>query len=151
MADKIKGEGLILYVHDGELYRPVACLTSNSLDTELGVIEAQTKCAPGVTETQAGTFSYTLSADAIAIDTTSVGGDDTKASHDYLLGVQQSKEKVNWKMDSGSGTGVSALVYYGNGILTALGLAAPAGDEFATFTLTINGSGAIVKVDPITP
>lgn len=147
MADKIKGEELILYVHDGALYRPVACLTSNSLDTELGVIEAQTKCAPGVTETQAGTFSYTLTADAIAIDTTSVGGDDTKASHDYLLDVQQSKEKVNWKMDSGS----TNLTYYGNGILTSLGLEAPAGDEFATFTLTINGSGAISKTDPLAP
>lgn len=147
MADKIKGEELLLYVNDGALYRPVACLTSNSLDTELGVIEAQTKCAPGVTETQAGTFSYTLTADAIAIDTTSVGGDDTKASHDYLLGLQQSKLKVNWKMDSGS----TGLIYYGQGILTSLGLEAPAGDEFATFSLTINGSGAISTNDPLAP
>jgi|SRR6478735_714150 len=147
MADKIKGEGLILYVHDGALYRPVACLTSNSLDTELGVIEAQTKCAPGVTETQAGIFSYTLTADAIAIDTTSVGGDDTKASHDYLLGLQQAKTNVNWKMNSGS----TDLAYYGNGILTSLGLEAPAGDEFATFSLTINGSGGITTSDPLAP
>lgn len=147
MADKIKGEGLILYVHDGALYRPVACLTSNSLDTELGVIEAQTKCSPGVTETQAGTFSYTLTADAIAIDTTSVGGDDTKASHDYLLGLQQAKTDVNWRMNSGS----TDLTYYGNGILTSLGLEAPAGDEFATFSLTINGSGGISTTDPLAP
>lgn len=147
MADKIKGEGLILYVHDGALYRPVACLTSNSLDSELGVIEAQTKCNPGVTETQAGIFSYTISADAIAIDTTSVGGDDTKASHDYLLDIQMSKVNVNWKMDSGS----TDLTYYGNGIITSLGLEAPAGDEFATFTLTINGSGGISKTDPLLP
>jgi len=149
MADKIKGEGLILYVHDGDLYRPVACLTSNSLDTELGIIESQTKCAPGVIEKQAGVFSYTLTADAIAIDTTSVGGDDTKASHDYLLSVQQSKTTVNWKMDSGSGTGGTALAYYGTGIITSLGLEAPTGDEFATFSLTIDGSGAIVTTDPL--
>ena len=147
MADKIKGEGLILYVHDGTLYRPVACLTSNSLDTELGIIEAQTKCAPGVVEKQAGVFSYTLTADAIAIDTTSVGGDDTKASHDYLLEVQQAKEIVTWKMDSGS----TSLAYFGTGIITSLGLEAPAGDEFATFSLTIDGSGAITTTDPIIP
>lgn len=145
--DKIKGEGLILYVHDGSLYRPVACLTSNSLDTELGIIESQTKCAPGVIEKQAGVFSYTLTADAIAIDTTSVGGDDTKASHDYLLAVQQSKETVNWKMDSGS----TNLTYYGTGIITSLGLEAPTGDEFATFSLTIDGSGAISTTDPLAP
>lgn len=147
MADKIKGADLLLYVWDGTLYRPVACLTSNSLDSELGVIEAQTKCNPGVTETQAGTFSYTITADAIALDTTSVGGDDTKASYDYLLDVQQAKTNVNWKMDSGT----TALTYYGNGILTSLGLEAPAGDDFATFTLTINGSGAISKTDPLAP
>ena len=147
MADKIKGEGLILYVHDGALYRPVACLTSNSLDTELGIIESQTKCAPGVIEKQAGVFSYTLTADAIAIDTTSVGGDDTKASHDYLLSVQQAKDTVNWKMDSGSAN----LTYYGTGIITSLGLEAPTGDEFATFSLTIDGSGAITTTDPLAP
>lgn len=147
MADKIKGEGLILYIHDGSLYRPVSCLTSNSLDTELAVIESQTKCAPGVVEKQAGAFSYTLTADAELIDTTSVGGDDTKASHDYLLQVQQSKQKVNWKMDSGS----TDLTYYGVGLITSLGLEAPAGDQFATFSLTIDGSGYISTSDPLAP
>lgn len=147
MADKIKGEGLILYIHDGALYRPVSCLTSNSLNTELAVIESQTKCAPGVVEKQAGAFSYTIEADAQLIDTTSVGGDDTKASHDYLLTIQQSKENVNWKMDSGT----TGLVYYGVGLITSLGLEAPAGDEFASFTLTIDGSGAISTADPLAP
>ena len=50
-------------------------------------------------------------------------------------------------MDSGS----TSLIYYGTGIITSLGLEAPSGDEFASFSLTIDGSGAIVKVDPITP
>ena len=145
MADKIKGEGLILYIHDGTLYRPVACLTSNSLDSELGIIEARTKCAPGVVEKQAGIFSYKISAEALAIDSTSVGGDVTKASHDYLMTIQQAKTLINWKMDSGSGT----LKYYGTGLITTLGLAAPSGDEFASFSLAIDGSGAIVTVDPL--
>jgi len=145
MADKIKGEGLILYWHDGTLYRPVACLTSNSLNSERGVIEAQTKCAPGVVEKQAGVFSYTIDADAIAIDTTSVSGDDTKASHDFLLEAQQGTAFGNWKMDSGT----ASLTYYGSGILTSLALEAPAGDEFASFSLTIDGSGAIVNSDPL--
>lgn len=147
MADKIKGEGLILYWHDGTIYRPVACLTSNSLNSERGVIESQTKCAPGVIEKQAGVFSYTIDAEAIAIDTTSLSGDDTKASHDFLLNAQQGTAMGNWKMDSGS----SNLTYYGTGILTSLGFEAPTGDEFATFSLTIDGSGAIVTTDPLTP
>ena len=145
MADKIKGEDLILYVWDGALYRPVACLTSNSLNMERAVIESQTKCAPGVIEKQAGVFSYTVEADAIAIDTTDLTGDDTKASHDFFVDVIQSGDSTNWKMDSGSG----ALTYYGNGIITSLGFEAPTGDEFASFTLSIDGSGNISKTDPL--
>lgn len=147
MADKIKGENLILYIHDGTLYRPVACLTSNSMNMERGVIESQTKCAPGVIEKQSGVFSYTIEAEAIAIDTTVLTGDVTKASHDFLFDVIQAGNTSNWKMNSGSGS----LSYFGSGILTSLGFDAPTGDEFATFSLSINGSGTIVKVDPLTP
>ena len=147
MALPIKGEVGILYIHDDTIYRPVACLTSNSLNTAVSIIESQTKCFPGVVKKQAGVFSYTIDADAIAIDTTALTGDATKASHDFLLAAQQGTAKGNWKMDSGSG----ALAYYGVAILTTLGLEAPAGDEFASFTLTLDGTGAIVNVDPLTP
>lgn len=145
--NKIKGENLLVYIRDTSLWRPVACLTSNSLNVERGIIEAVTKCSPGVVERQSGNMSYTIEADAIAIDTTDATGDDTKASHDYLLDIIQAGENVDWKMDSGSGT----LAYYGNGILTALGLEAPSGDEFASFNLTIDGSGEILKTDPFAP
>jgi len=147
MADKIKGEGLILYIHDGALYRPLACLTGNTLNTDLAIIESQTKCSPGLVEKQPGAFSYTIDADMEIIDTTSVGGDDTKASHDYLLGLQQTKTKVNWKMDSGT----TDLTYYGTGYITSLSLDAPAGDEFTTSSITIDGSGAITTTDPLAP
>jgi len=89
MGLPIKGEAGILYVHDGALYRPIACLTSSSLNTALSIIESITKCNPGVVVKQAGTFSYTIDAEGEYIDTTSVGGDDTKASHDYLLQLQK--------------------------------------------------------------
>lgn len=147
MADKIKGENLLLYVWDGSLYRPVVCLTSNSMNMERAVIESQTKCAPGVVEKQSGAFSYTIEAEAVAIDTTELTGDDTKASHDYFFDVIQSGASTNWKMDSGSG----ALAYYGKGIISSLGFDAPAADDFATFSLTIDGSGNISKTDPLAP
>jgi len=91
MALPIKGEVGILYVHDGAIYRPVACLTSNSLMTAVSVIESQTKCFPGVVKKQAGIASYTLDAEGEYIDTTSIGGETTKASHDYLLTKQMLK------------------------------------------------------------
>jgi len=147
MAIPIKGELGILYVHDGTLYRPIACLTSNSLNTAVSIIESQTKCNPGQVIKQAGTLSYTIDAEGEYIDTTSVGGDDTKASHDYLLNKQQDLSSVTWKLD----TGVAGAVYYGSAILSDLTLDQGAGDEISTFSVTLEGSGAIATTDPLTP
>lgn len=145
MALPVKGEVGILSIHDGTIYRPVACLTSNSLSSALSVIESQTKCFPGVVKKQAGVFSYSLSADGEYIDTTSVGGETTKASHDYLLVKQMAKTLITWKLD----TGVTGAVYYGSAILTDLSLDQGAGDEISTFSVTLDGDGAIVLVNPI--
>lgn len=147
MALPVKGELGILYIHDGTLYRPIACLTSNGIDSTVSVISSQTKCNPGLTIKQGGTFDYTLNAEGEYIDTTSVGGEDTKASHDYLLTKQQTKLAQTWKYD----TGVTGAVYFGTAIITDLGLTQGAGEEISTFSLTMEGSGAIVLVDPITP
>ena len=144
MALPIKGEVGILYIHDDTIYRPVACLTSNSLNTAVSIIESQTKCFPGVVKKQAGVFSYTIDAEGEYIDTTSVGGETTKASHDYLLAKQQAKLPVTWKLD----TGVTGAVYYGSAILSDLTLDQGAGDEISTFSVTLDGDGGIVTVDP---
>ena len=140
----IKGELGILYIHDGTIYRPVACLTSNSLSSAVSVIESQTKCYPGVVKKQAGSFSYSIDAEGEYIDTTSVGGETTKASHDYLLTVQQAAVAVTWKLD----TGVTGAVYYGSAILTDLSLEQGAGDELSTFSVTLDGDGDISTTDP---
>lgn len=143
MALPIKGEVGILYVHDGTIYRPVACLTSNSLNSAVSIIESQTKCNPGVTVKQAGTQNYTIDADGEYIDTTSVGGEVTKASHDFLLIKQQAGLPITWKLDTGITT-----IYYGTAIISDLTLDQGAGDEISTFSLTLDGSGAIVTTDP---
>ena len=145
MATPIKGEVGILYVHDGEDYRPVACLTSNSLSTAVSVIESNTKCNPGVTKKQAGMFSYTLEAEGEYIDTTSVGGDDTKASHDYLFDLQLAKDLITWKLV----TGVTGATYYGSALISDLSLDMGSGDDLATFSLTLDGDGEVTTVDPL--
>ena len=48
-------------------------------------------------------------------------------------------------MDTGLADDVA---YYGTGIVSDLPLDAPAGDEDATFSGTIAGSGTIVNTDP---
>ncbi len=144
MATKIKGEDLILYVHDSSAYRPVACLTQNSLSETTNIIESQTKCDPGVVTRDFGTSSYELSLEGEYIDTTSATGDTSSASHDYLRTIQ--RQKITWRMDTGL---ADTPYYYGTGIISELSLEAPAGDELSTFSASITGDGAIVTVDPI--
>ena len=144
MSTPIKGEVGILYVHDDTIYRPVACLTSNSLSTAVSVIESNTKCFPGVTKKQGGMFSYTLEAEGEYIDTTSVGGEVTKASHDFLLDKQKLKGLITWKLV----TGVTGATYYGQALISDLSLEQGAGDELSTFSLTLDGDGEIVETDP---
>jgi len=139
----IKGDGLILSIHDGAGYLPVACLTSNSLSTTRAVIETQTKCDPGQTIKRAGNFDYSISADGLYIDT---GVDDTKFSHDRLLALQMAGANVTWSISTGL---VTNTTYYGTAAITDLNLDAPTGGENSTFSCTLSGSGAIVLVDPI--
>jgi hypothetical protein len=145
MALPIKGELGILYIHDGTIYRPIACLTSNGIDSTVSVITSNTKCNPGLTIKQGGTFDYSLSAECEYIDTTGVGGEITKASHDYLLTKQKTKLAQTWKYD----TGVTGAIYYGTAIITELSLTQGAGEAISTFSLTMEGSGEIVTVNPI--
>jgi len=142
----IKGEDLVLYVHNGTAYLPIACLTSNSLSQTRNIIEAQTKCTPGVIEKGAGSMTYEISFEGLYIDTTSVGTEVSKASHDKLKTMLETGSLINWKMDTGLTT---TAAYYGEAIFSDLSLDAPAGDDFANFSGTMSGSGSIVTVDPI--
>lgn len=143
---KIKGDVLVLSVHDGSAYRPIACLTSNTLSETRAIIESQTKCDPGVIEKAAGAYSYEISAEGEYIDTTSVGGDTTKASHDYLRGLMTAGNAITWKMDTGL---TDTAAYYGTAFITDLSAEAPSGGEFTTFSCTLSGSGSIVTVSPV--
>lgn len=143
----IKGEKGIIYIYTGAAYKPVACLTSNSLNTTVSMIESQTKCFPGVVKKTAGTFSYSIDAEGEYIDTTTVGGDTAKQSHDALFLIQQAKTLVEWKLDTDIDNATS-VKYYGSGYITDLSATFGSGDELSTFSMTLDGDGAIVLVDP---
>lgn len=143
----ILGEKGILYIYTGAAYKPVACLTSNSLNTTVSMIESQTKCFPGVVKKTAGTFSYSIDAEGEYIDTTTVGGDTAKQSHDALFLLQQAKTIIEWKIDTNISDATS-VKYYGSGYLTDLSATFGSGDELSTFSATIDGDGAILLTDP---
>lgn len=144
----IKGDFGILFIRDvaGEAWKPIACLTSNSLATNVEVIDRQTKCAPGVIEKSAGAFTFSLSLEGEYIDTTTVGGDDTKKSHDRLLELQETKELINWFLDTDINA-VDGVKYFGQGLITDLSLDQGVAEN-STFSGTIDGSGSILRVDP---
>lgn len=147
MANPIKGENNILYIYDTDAYKPVACLTSNNLASTVSILESQTKCDPGVTTKTPGAFSYSVGFEGQFIDTTTVGGDTTKASWDFLFDLQQALSLVEWKIDTDV-TNVDSSKYYGSGYITDLDNTAAAGDELTTFTGTIDGTGAVSKTNP---
>lgn len=144
MATYIKGEGLILSVYVDSVYKPIGCLTGNTLSQTRNILEAQTKCDPGVVIKGSGVMTYELSFEGSYIDTTSVGGDTTKASHDSLKALMDAGSSFTWKLDTGL---ADTVAYYGTSILSDLSLDAPT-DDFASFSGTLNGSGAITSVDP---
>jgi predicted secreted protein len=146
MSTPIRGENGVLFLYLDDAWKPIACLTSNSLSTTVEVIERQTKCAPGVTEKSAGVFNYSLSAEGEYIDTTTVGGDDTKASHDQLLALQTSRELQTWKLDTNM-IDENSVKYYGTALITDLSLD-QAVNENSTFSATLDGNGAILTEDP---
>jgi len=140
MSTYIKGDAIILSVHDGAAYEPIACLTSNSLSLTRNVIETQTKCDPGVIIKAPGSMSYSISAEGVAI-TTEAGKVSANALITKMnLAVQASDI---WRMDNGNGG-----YYYGTGVFTETTFDASAGDENATFSTSIEGSGLIVTSDP---
>ena len=118
MATKIKGELLILSVWDSSIYRPIACLTSNSLSETANVIESQTKCDPGVITKIAGSYSYELSAEGEYIDTTSATGAITQASHDYLHSVFGTT--ITWRLATGLTDSLTLDVASGLDIVTQI-------------------------------
>jgi hypothetical protein len=144
MSTFIKGEAIVLYIYNPDAgpaaYEPVACLTSNSLSLTRGVLETQTKCDPGVTIKDPGSMSYEISCEGIAIET-----EAGKQSQDELLGYINITDATTetWRMDDGNGG-----YYFGTGFFSDLSIDAAAGDEYATFSATINGSGLIVTTDP---
>jgi len=146
MSTFIKGDAIILSVWDDSIYRPIACLTQNSLQRTKNVIEAQTKCEPGQILRQGGSQSYEVAFDGLYIDTTTaITGEVTKASHDFLMTVMDGTTNSIWRMDTGiEGT----PFYYGTAILSDLSADFAAGDEFATFSGSMSGSGLVVLVDP---
>lgn len=140
---KIKGNDFIFSVYDGSAYRPLACLTTNGWSSNAETIETQTKCNPGVVEKEYGAVSNSFSIEGEYIDTTSVGGYTTRASHDWLHNKQSLKEKVTVRVN----TGLADLnAQYATAIISDLELTGDV-NQVATFSATLDAEG-VSATDP---
>jgi hypothetical protein len=143
MSTFIKGDDVILSIWNGvDAYEPIGCLTSNEISLTRNIIEAQTKCDPGVIIKQAGSTSSEIPFEAIYI-ATEAGKTDFDAMLQFINVASGTSQ--TWKMSTAQ---TSPTAYYGTAILSDLSLSASAGDEFATYSGTLSNSGLIVTVDP---
>lgn len=141
MANFINGDDSILSIKRGEVYVPIACLTSNGTSETVTFNEVQTKCDPGVVVSTPNSYSYTKSLDGILTDTTSVGGDTAQASWDFLTTLLRAKTLIYWKEVTGNPGFITEM---GEGYIESLEMTAASGENI-TFTGSIKGTGDITR------
>jgi hypothetical protein len=140
---KVSGRDYILLadINNDGTYKPVACLTTNSLTSTNDTIDATSKC--GNQYTPAPSFSQSFECEGFAIDET---GTPSKDSYQQLYDAHAAKTLFAIKM--GRATPVAGDVYYG-GTATSLvfisdfGVTADDKDD-VKFTATF-----VVSVPPI--
>ena len=137
----LNGNNSILSILRSGVFRPIACLTSNSTAETVTFNEVQTKCDPGVIISTANAYSYSKSLDGILTNTTAAGGDTALASWDYLSSIMRTKTLIYWKEAIGSPVIINE---FGEGYIESLEMTAASGENI-TFTATIKGNGDIVR------
>ena len=140
---KVSGRDYILLAdidNDGT-FKPVACLTSNSLTSTLGTIDATSKC--GDQYTPSPSFNQSFECEGFAIDET---GTPSKDSYQQLYTAHAAQTLFAIKM--GKATPTSGDVYYGGAgqkvFISNFGVNAADKDD-VKFTATF-----VVSVPPIT-
>lgn len=129
---KIKGRSWLLFISEdgGTTYLPVACLTSNNIDSTADTIDANSKCG---NETLVGdTMEQTIAAEGFAIIE---DGTPSKISESKLYDLHAAKTIINWKM--GKAVPVAGdYTYTGDGIITSFSNSSSDG-ELNTFSIEI--------------
>jgi len=120
---------------DGDsTFKPVACLTSNSLTSTLNVIDATSKCGD---QFQAGpSFSQSFRAEGFAIDET---GTPSKDSYQQLYAAHAARTQFAMKMGKASPT-AGDITYSGQVFISAFDVNAADKDDVkftATFTVAL--------------
>ena len=132
---KVSGRDYILLADiDGDsTFKPVACLTSNSITSTLGTIDATSKC--GDSYTPSPSFNQTIECEGFAIDET---GTPAKDSYQQLYAAHAAKTTFAIKMGKATPT-AGDITYSGLVFISNFGVNAADKDDVkftATFVVT---------------
>jgi len=130
----LKGVNRILYIQISGNWIPIGCLTSNSFNEGVDMLETTTRDnTDGWSSTIPTKQSFTLSFDGVMTLTNSSG---SVVSYDDLKLIKRNRAKFNWKVQSVEGGNIET----GSGHLTSLSEDSSI-DDFVTFTGEIQGTG----------
>lgn len=127
---KLKGRAYILEASiDGLDFKPVACGTSNGIESEVGTIDFTSKC--GDLYEPNGSFSQSFSFEGFAIDEI---GTPSKNSYLQLYDAHIASAKFNVRMSDASAT-VGSIRFIGEVFISSWSMDA-ADKEGVTFSAT---------------
>ena len=127
-----KGENQILYIYDGSSWLPIVCLTSNSFDEDVEMLDTTTTDNAGWKTSRPLNQSYRISFEGVQIITDETT--PTRYSYDLLKVFKRNRTQISWKIESDIDT------EEGEGYITNLSEASAVG-EYITFNGVIEGYG----------
>lgn len=132
-----KGETVILYIKDGLVYKPIGCLTNNSSDESVEMLQTTTRQSGGWQTSLPTTQDLTINFEGLQ----SLVDDTDTLTYLELKVKKRSKERVEWQLKASD----DSFVETGYGYINAISDSSPAGD-FLTFTGTIQNYGVPVLI-----
>ena len=141
MAERIykKGHTGILYVKDATTYKPLVCLTSTSVERSANTSEMVNYCTQGETVTQIDSISRSVSFEAIIVDETDLGTDES--GYNDLVAIMETKKSHMFKIEGRDGE------QFFSASITSLSDTFP-GEGNATFSGTMIVHGEFLATDP---
>jgi len=132
----INGTDRILYIKWNDEFLPIGCLSSDSFDESVDMLDTTTRDNQGWKTSTPTNQSYNISFDGLVINTNFSGGDFTKVSYDRLRVLKRNRTLIEWQIKDNDLTFIDS----GFGYITNLSDSANL-DEFVTFSASIVGYG----------
>lgn len=130
------GEDRILFIKQNAVWLPVGCLTDNSMEESVEMMDTTTRDNQGWSTSTPLIQQYTISFNGLQLNSTVAGGNFNVASYDKLKQLKRDRILLDWKIQ---GT-IYPIVDYGKFYIVSLSEANAVG-EFMSFSGSATGFG----------